>query len=374
MYGKRRFKKRLATLPSKLVLLQQDVHTELGIDASQMNDELLCHVLATEIELQGIEFVHGKGNHKTALQRLYERAEALVDKRKEYEAQLAIMGERNSYSKTDPDATFMRMKEDHMQNGQLKPGYNVQIAVHSEYIMGVGIFPNPNDTNTLILFLHHLESLHASKFRYIVADAGYDSYENLLWLEEKGYLSCIKPKDYERSKQRKWKTDIGKARNMEYRSNEDAFICAKGRKLHYSHCRKSKSKTGFTWESNVYICESCNRCGYKSECQRYAKKRTKNPTKQICITPGYDSVLQHNQERILSTEGIRLRTNRSIQVEGAFGVLKQDFQFRRLLHRGNDHVRRMLYLLAMGFNISKLHYRIQDNRIHTSLFCQKEIA
>lgn len=95
------------------------------------------------------------------------------------------MGERNSYSKTDPDATFMRMKEDHMQNGQLKPGYNVQIAVHSEYIMGVGIFPNPNDTNTLIPFLHHLESLHTSKFRYIVADAGYDSYENLLWLEEK---------------------------------------------------------------------------------------------------------------------------------------------------------------------------------------------
>ena len=207
-----------------------------------------------------------------------------------------------------------------MQNGQLKPDYNVQIAVHSEYIMGVGIFPNPNDTNTLIPFLHHLESLHTSKFRYIVADAGYDSYENLLWLEEKGYLSCIKPKDYERSKQRKWKTDISKARNMEYLSNEDAFICAKGRKLHYSHRRKSKSKTGFTWESKVYVCESCNR---------------------------------------------------SIQVEGAFGVLKQDFQFRRLLHRGNDHVRKMLYLLAMGFNISKLQHRIQDNRIHTLLFCQK---
>ena len=371
---KKAIQKRLSTLPSKLIALKQDVHTELGIDVSPMNDELLCHILAKEIELHQINFVFGKGKHKTALQRLYERAEALVDKRKEYEAHLAIMGERNSYSKTDPDATFMRMKEDHMQNGQLKPGYNVQIAVHSEYIMGVGIFPNPNDTNTLIPFLHHLESLHTSKFRYIVADAGYDSYENLLWLEEKGYLSCIKSKDYERSKQRKWKTDISKARNMEYLSNEDAFICAKGRKLHYSHRRKSKSKTGFTWESKVYVCESCNRCGYKSECQRYAKKSTKNPTKQICITPGYESVLQHNQERILSSEGIQLRTNRSIQVEGAFGVLKQDFQFRRLLHRGNDHVRKMLYLLAMGFNISKLHHRIQDNRIHTSLFCQKEIA
>ena len=189
------------------------------------------------------------------------------------------MGERNSYSKTDLDATFMRMKEDHMQNDQLKPAYNVQIAVHSEYIIGVGIFPNPNDTNTLILLLHHLESLYTSKFRYIVADAGYDSYENLLWLEEKGYLSS-------------------KARNMEYLSNEDVFICAKGRKLHYSRRRKSKSKIRFTWESKVYVCESCNRCGYKSECQRYAKKSTKNPTKQICVTLGYDSMLQKNQERI----------------------------------------------------------------------------
>ena len=364
----------MATLPSKLALLQQDVYTELGIDASQMNDELLCQVLAKEIELQGIEFVYGKGKHKTAWQRLYERAVALVDKRKEYEMHLAIMGERNSYSKTDPDATFMRMKEDHMRNGQLKPGYNIQIAVHSEYIMGVGVFPNPNDTNTLIPFLQHLESLHTSKFNYIVADAGYDSFENLLWLEEQEYLSCIKPKDYERSKQRKWKADISKARNMKYIAAEDAFICAKGRRLKYSHVRRSKSKTGFTWESKVYVCESCHRCGYKSECQRYAKKTTKNPTKQICITPGYDSVLQKNQERIVSAEGIRLRTNRSIQVEGAFGVLKQDLQFRRLLHRGNDHVRKMLYLLAMGFNISKLHHRIQKDRIHTPLFYQKEIA
>lgn len=227
------------------------------------------------------------------------------------------------------------------------------------------LFPNPNDTNTLIPFLHHLESLYTSKFRYIVADAGYDSYENLLWLEEKGYLSCIKPKDYERSKQRKWKTDISKAHNMEYLSKEDTFLCAKGRKLYFSHCRKSKSKTGFTWESKVYVCESCNRCGYKSECQRYAKKSTKNPIKQICVAPRYDSVLQKSRERILSPEGIQLLTNRSIQVEGAFGVLKQDFQFRRLLHRGNDQVRKMLYLLTMGFNISKLHHRIQDNRIHT---------
>ncbi len=74
-----------------------------------------------------------------------------------------------------------------------------------------------------------------------------DIYECLL-----RFLSCIKPKDYERSKQRKWKTDIRKARNLEYLSKKDAFLCAKGRKLRFSHRRKSKSKTGFTWGSKVY--------------------------------------------------------------------------------------------------------------------------
>lgn len=139
------------------------------------------YISEKEIELQQVNFVFGKGKHKNALQRLYEKTEALIDKRKEYEVHLiTIMGERNNYFKTDPDATFMRMKVDHMQNGQLKPGYNVQIAVHSEYIMGVGMFSNPNNTNILIPFLHHLDSLHTSKFRYIVVDTGHDSYENLL--------------------------------------------------------------------------------------------------------------------------------------------------------------------------------------------------
>ena len=119
--------KRLDTLPSKLAILKQDIWNELGLDTHCMNDECIYTFLAKEIEVQHVELVKGKGKHKTPLQRLFERAEALYDKRKEYEYQyqLYIMGERNSYSKTDYDTTFMRMKEDHMRNGQLKPAYNV---------------------------------------------------------------------------------------------------------------------------------------------------------------------------------------------------------------------------------------------------------
>ena len=162
--------------------------------------------------------------------------------------------------------------------------------------------------------------------------------------------------------------------HMEYIPEEDVFICAKGSKLKYALTRNAKNKTGFISERKVYVCESCNRCGYKKECQRYMKPTTVNPVKRIEITPAYDAVLAENQDRLLSDTGIQLRINRSIQVEGAFGVLKQDLGFRRFLHRGSGKVHKMLYLLAMGFNIEKLHNRIQAGRVNTTLFTAKETA
>ena len=101
---------------------------------------------------------------------MFEECEGLCAKQQEYEKHLSVLGDRNSYSKTDPDATFMRMKEDHMLNGQLKPAYNVQLAGESEYIVVVGIFPNPTDTLTLIPFLKYMESRFGLKPSHAVAD------------------------------------------------------------------------------------------------------------------------------------------------------------------------------------------------------------
>ena len=83
------------------------------------------------------EFVYGKGRRKTELQKDCEKLEGYLKKRSEYAEKLRICGNRKSYSKTDREATFMRMKDDHMGNGQLKPGYNLQIGVESEYIVGL---------------------------------------------------------------------------------------------------------------------------------------------------------------------------------------------------------------------------------------------
>jgi len=176
-----------------------------------------------------VVFVHGKGKRRSEAQRRWEELDSLCKRWEEYEKSLKIMGEgRNSYSKTDPDATFMRMKEDHMHNGQLKPAYNVQIAVNSEYITGVDVFSNRTDFGTLVPFLRQLQQHHEAKYEEVTADAGYESLENYLFLEENGQVSFIKPANYEAQKTKKFKQRIGRIENMAYDAEEDCFILNPG--------------------------------------------------------------------------------------------------------------------------------------------------
>ena len=135
----------------------------------------------------------------------------------EYNRKKTICGEnRNSYSKTDTDATFMHMKDDHMRNGQLKPGYNVQFAVNSGFITGIGVFSNRTDFGTLIPFLTYLWHKHGKSYRNVVADSGYESLANYRWLFENGQTAFIKPANYESGKKRSSKSQVGRMENMGY--------------------------------------------------------------------------------------------------------------------------------------------------------------
>ena len=158
---------------------------------------------------ENIVFVHGIGKRKTRLQKNIETLEDYLDRLKGYTKKLHICGKRNSYSKTDPDATFMRMKEDAMGNGQLKPAFNLQQGVDSEYITWLTVGPQPTDTTTLIPFLKETEEYLAFKYKKVIADAGYESEENSVFLDKNQQLAFIKPSNYEKSKTRKYKNDIG---------------------------------------------------------------------------------------------------------------------------------------------------------------------
>ena len=201
---------------------------------------------------EGITFVHGTGKRKSPIQKSIETLEAYIEKLKEYSTKLHTCGNRNSYSKTDPDATFMRMKEDHMLNGQLKPAYNLQHGVDSEYITWLTVNPNPTDTKTLIPFLKDMENHLGFKYTDIVADAGYESEENYLFIEKNGQVAFIKPSNYEISKKRRFKTDIGRMENMEYDAENDFYVCKNKKELTVQYEKKKKTASGYQRTATVY--------------------------------------------------------------------------------------------------------------------------
>lgn len=240
----------------------------------------------------------------------------------------------------------------------------------SEYITWLTIGPQPTDTTTLIPFLKEAEEYLDFKYKNITADAGYESEENYLFLEENGQLSYIKPANYEISKTRRYKNDIGKIENMEYDAATDSYICKNAKKLTVDHITRCKSKTGYASEKTIYKCENCTGCPYKTECIKGNNCKTpmEERTKTLYVAKKFLKYRQEDLERILSDEGIIFRINRSIQVEGSFGELKQDMQFRRYLSKGTTNVLAESIPLAMSKNINKLHNKIQKGRTGTHLF------
>lgn len=314
--------------------------------------------------LYGITFVTGKGKHKTQLQKDIELLTEYSEKENKYGTYLSQIGtDRKSMSKTDPDATFMRMKEDHMRNGQLKPAYNIQIGVESEYIVGIGSFTDRSDVRTLIPFLEQLKKNTGRVYPNVIADAGYESEENYTYLSNNGQTSYIKPTNYEMSKTRKYKTDIFRAEHMSYDKGKDCFRCVQGKALNYICSKNYTSANGYGIEQRIYRAEKCEECPMREKC--FSNKRN---CKEIKVSMRFMEQRKKSTENITSAEGIKLRVNRSIQVEGAFGVIKQDMGFRRFLTRGKRKTETQFYLLAFAYNILKLQSRTENGRLGKALY------
>jgi transposase len=286
-----------------------------------------------------------------------------MKKLKKYGKQREIMGKRNSYSKTDPDATFMRMKDE-----TLKAAYNVQIAVEGEYISGAGIFANPNDGTNLKPFLERLTAMLGHRYKSITADAGYESEENYAYLAEHQQQAYIKPVNYERKKTKKFREDISKRENMGYDQIRDEYICGNNQRLRAVRTETRVSTSGYESEVTVYVCQECGGCPVREQCTASKTNRQMEVSKKAL------AFRAESEANIKSDEGILLRVNRSIQVEGAFGVTKEDSRFRRFLTRGKAGVSGELFLVCFGYNVNKLHHKIQQGRCGTSLHRLKQKA
>ena len=350
-------------LQEKIKVILEALPIDLDIKISKVKGKVTVDYISKIIdklnylkEKHSIEFVYGKGKRKSKLQKYLEELQNFIEKQSKYDEYNGIFNGRNSFSKTDKDATFMHMKEDHMQNGQLKPGYNIQIGVEGEYIVGVDVSSERSDQLTLIPFLDKLEKDLPEKFENVIADAGYESEENYMYLSKHNQKSYIKPQNYEKSKSKKFKEDISKRENMAYNIEEDYYICAYGKKLVPVSSKFKTSKSGYNSIVTIYESESCDKCPYKNKCTK-AKGN-----KRLHVSKDFIKKRKESLNNITTPEGKLLRVNRSIQVEGAFGVLKQDYGFRRFLLRGKKNIKTEFMLLSFGYNIQKLFNKGIQNR------------
>ena len=320
---------------------------------------------------EGIEFVYGTGRRKTPVQRAIETVGEWLEKYRRYTRDIYICGDRNSYCKTDHDATFMRMKEDHMRNGQLKPGYNVNVATANGFIVGYYISADRNDMQTLIPFMKKLREAYPKHHPgRVVVDSGYESEDNYCWFEELEDCELfVKPSDHEVKKKRKYRTDISRRENMVYDPDSDTYTCAAGKLIRYDHDKHAKSANGLDITTSVYVCDHCQGCPLKEKCIRAggSKKPLAERSKVLYVSKRFAAQRAAMEAKINTSEGKLLRVNRSIQAEGTFALTKQDLEYRRFLCRGKQKVSAEWSLLAIAANILKLHYKFKNDRLGTGL-------
>lgn len=323
---------------------------------------------------KGISFVHGLGRKKSPLQKTVEKLQGYIERMKKYISQIHRCGERSSFSKTDPDATFMRTKDDALRKAQLKPAYNVQFAVDSGFIIWTGCFQKPADMTTFVPFMEEIRQHIRYPYESIVADAGYESEENYQYLKDHGQKSFIKTNHFEQRKTKKYKEDIGRSENMAYDQETDEYTCANGRKLKQSGILIRKSVTGFQSTVTKYKCPNCRGCPLKEKCIRGSQSCTplEERSKQIEVAKQFHAYRLENLERLGSAEGKQMRLNRSIQVEGAFAELKENMEIRRFQRRGLSNVGLEIMLLAMAYNVNLWHRKKENGRSGRYLYELKE--
>ena len=287
------------------------------------------------------------------------------DNLRKYSMQESILGDRGSCSKTDPEATFMRMKDDHMGNGQLKAGYNVQWSTQHQFVVHYSLHQDANDIRTLIPHYTQLQDQLGALPKAAVADAGYGSEQNYEYLESKHVEAFVKYSYFHREQQKSHqdKHPFEQSR-LHYNAARNEYICPMGRPMRHIGDQRSTTKGGHLYSVSRYQAINCANCPLNGACHKAKGDRI------IEVNHRLNQLKAQAREKLTSEEGLRHRSARPVEVESAFGNLKQNKGFTRFMLRGLDKVALETGLLATAINLKKLVRILQkqaEERFKTGL-------
>lgn len=345
-------------LLEKIRVLLQQINEQMAqdkaadVDTLELTPQTLCEISKEFKEALG-SAPEAKTKEEKAAQRgknkMFKELERHGEKLAEYNSRLEQMEGRNSISKTDPSATFMRMKEDAMCNGQTKPGYNLQISSENQFITDFALFPNPTDTLTFIPFLGSFPGRYGRFPKRVVADSGYGSEENYRFMDEAGIEGFVKYNRFHLEHRPRYKPDTFHPDSLYYNEEGDYYICPMGQRMSRTGTVQTRTEGGYISQSACYRAIRCKGCPLRCLCYKAkANQRT------IRVNHRLNSYKRKACELLTSEEGIKERGRRCIEPEAVFGQMKSNMAYRRFRHMGKDKVVMDFTFFAIAFNIKKL--------------------
>ena len=345
-------------LLEKIRVLLQQINEQMAqdkaadVDPLELTPQTLCEISKEFKEALGSE-PEAKTKEEKAAQRgknkMFKELERHGEKLAEYNSRLEQMEGRNSISKTDPSATFMRMKEDAMCNGQTKPGYNLQISSENQFITDFAFFPNPTDTLTFIPFLGSFPGRYGRFPKRVVADSGYGSEENYRFMDEAGIEGFVKYNRFHLEHRPRYKPDTFHPDSLYYNEEGDYYICPMGQRMSRTGTLQTRTEGGYISQSACYRAIRCKGCPLRCLCYKAkANQRT------IRVNHRLNAYKRKACELLTSEEGIKERGRRCIEPEAVFGQMKSNMAYRRFRHMGKDKVVMDFTFFAIAFNIKKL--------------------
>ena len=345
-------------LLEKIRVLLQQINEQMAqdkaadVDPLELTPQTLCEISKEFKEALG-SAPEAKTKEEKAVQRgknkMFKELERHGEKLAEYNSRLEQMEGRNSISKTDPSATFMRMKEDAMCNGQTKPGYNLQISSENQFITDFALFPNPTDTLTFIPFLGSFPGRYGRFPKRVVADSGYGSEENYRFMDEAGIEGFVKYNRFHLEHRPRYKPDTFHPDSLYYNEEGDYYICPMGQRMSRTGTLQTRTEGGYISQSACYRAIRCKGCPLRCLCYKAkANQRT------IRVNHRLNAYKRKACELLTSEEGIKERGRRCIEPEAVFGQMKSNMAYRRFRHMGKDKVVMDFTFFAIAFNIKKL--------------------
>ena len=345
-------------LLEKIRVLLQQINEQMAqdkaadVDILELTPQTLCEISKEFKEALGSE-PEAKTKEEKAAQRgknkMFKELERHGEKLAEYNSRLEQMEGRNSISKTDPSATFMRMKEDAMCNGQTKPGYNLQISSENQFITDFALFPNPTDTLTFIPFLGSFPGRYGRFPKRVVADSGYGSEENYRFMDEAGIEGFVKYNRFHLEHRPRYKPDTFHPDSLYYNEEGDYYICPMGQRMSRTGTLQTRTEGGYISQSACYRAIRCKGCPLRCLCYK-----AKANQRAIRVNHRLNAYKRKACELLTSEEGIKERGRRCIEPEAVFGQMKSNMAYRRFRHMGKDKVVMDFTFFAIAFNIKKL--------------------